>query len=107
VPLVACAAAVLAATALYRALGDYHYHQLTRAVSALPATSVALAVALTALAYAALAGYDALALAYVHRPLRPARVLAGSFLSYAVSQTAGFPLLTGARSGTGTGAPGG
>lgn len=90
-------------------LAGTRYHALMRAARGVPPERVALAGALTVLAYAVLSGYDALALAYVRRqPDRRAtderlpavrlplpRVVATSAVAYAVSQTLGFAALTG------------
>ncbi len=86
----------LAAWILHRELRAYQYADLVREMRALPAARVLLAVALTALSYALLTGYDALALRYVKHPLAWHRVAFASFTGYAVSNTLGFPLLTGA-----------
>ncbi len=86
----------LAAGVLHRELRDYQYRDLVREVRALPSARVLVAVALTALSYLLLVGYDALALRYVRHPLALRRVAFASFTGYAVSNTLGFPLLTGA-----------
>lgn len=53
------------------------------------------AAALAALSYLALTGYDAIAMRQLHRKV-PYRITAfGSFTSYAISFTLGFPLITG------------
>ena len=59
------------------------------------ATAVALALLVTAAAYAVLPGYDAIALAYVDHPLPIRRIAFGSFIAYALSHSLGFPLLSG------------
>lgn len=57
--------------------------------------AVVLAVTATALAYAALVGYDALALHFIGKPL-PGRVVAlGGFLGYAFGNTIGISILSG------------
>jgi uncharacterized membrane protein YbhN (UPF0104 family) len=58
---------------LHRALGEFRYHDIRQAVRAIPASRITLALALTAAAYAVLPGYDAVALAYIGRPLGMAR----------------------------------
>lgn len=77
-------------------LRHYRYHQVMAAVQALPRTRLLLAVALTALNYLILTGYDFLALRYVARPLAYARTAFAAFAGYAVGQALGFPLLTAA-----------
>jgi phosphatidylglycerol lysyltransferase len=61
-----------------------------------PASQLAVAVALTALNYLALTGYDLLAFAYVGNPLSRARIVGASFLAYAISNNVGFAMLSGA-----------
>lgn len=85
----------LALFLLHGELRAYHYHQVMRSVWAIPAHRLLLALAFTAVAYAILPGYDAVALAYVKHPLPLTRVGFGSFIAYGLSQTLGFPLVTG------------
>src|ERR1700682_4396061 len=92
------AMAVVVAVALYlleRDLKAYHYRDLMRQVWVLPHSHLALAVLLTAFAYAVLPGYDAIALSYVDHPLPMRRIAFGSFIAYALSHSLGFPLLSG------------
>ncbi|AHG87645.1 Lysylphosphatidylglycerol synthetase, domain of unknown function DUF2156 [Gemmatirosa kalamazoonensis] len=84
-----------ALVALQRELHAFRYRDVTRGLHAIPTTQVATALALTALSYAILVGYDALALRYVRHRIAAWRVAFGSFVSYAVSHTLGFPVLTG------------
>src|SRR6266496_1409904 len=78
---------VVALIVLYGELRQYHYHDLTRAVFALPRRSVLVALGFTAVAYAMLPWYDAIALSYIGRPLSLHRVAFSSFISYGLSQT--------------------
>ncbi|HKN59225.1 MAG TPA: bifunctional lysylphosphatidylglycerol flippase/synthetase MprF, partial [Gemmatimonadaceae bacterium] len=78
-----------------RELKAYHYRDLMRQVWTLPHTHLALALLLTAIAYAVLPGYDAIALAYVDHSLPLRRIAFGSFIAYALSHSLGFPLLSG------------
>jgi uncharacterized membrane protein YbhN (UPF0104 family) len=92
------AMAVAMAGALYlldRDLRLYHYRDLMRQVWVLPHSHLALALFLTAVAYAVLPGYDAIALTYVGHPLPIRRIAFGSFIAYALSHSLGFPLLSG------------
>ena len=92
------AMAVAMAVALYlleRDLKLYHYRDLMRQVWVLPHSHLAWALLLTAVAYAVLPGYDAIALAYVDHPLPIRRIAFGSFIAYALSHSLGFPLLSG------------
>lgn len=94
-PLLAATLFVIALRALRSELGGQGVEDVLTQLAGLPAASVALGVLLTALSYLALTGYDALSLRYVRRPLPYRRVALASFVNYAVSQTLGFPLLTG------------
>ncbi len=80
---------------LHHELRRYRYRDIATAVQSLPASAVAIAIALTASSYVVLTWYDRLALRYVGRPLPAPRVTFVSFIAYAFSQTLGFPLLTG------------
>ena len=89
---------VLLGFALYLLHGElrqYHYRDISRAIFGLPRESVLLAFLFTAIAYGLLPAYDAIALSYVGRPLPLHRVAFSSFISYGISQTLGFPLVTG------------
>jgi len=89
---------VLLGLALYLLHGElrqYHYRDITRAIFGLPRESVLLAFLFTAIAYGLLPAYDAIALSYIGRPLPLHRVAFSSFISYGISQTLGFPLVTG------------
>jgi phosphatidylglycerol lysyltransferase len=94
----AIAAALLAAAfwILHRELRAYRYADLAREIREMPPARVLLALALTALDYFVLTGYDALGLRYARHPLAHHRVVFASFICYAVSNNLGFALLTGA-----------
>ena len=62
----------------------------------MPARRLAAAIALTALNYATLTGYDFLAFAYIGKTLSRWRVAVASFLAYAIANNVGFALLSGA-----------
>jgi phosphatidylglycerol lysyltransferase len=79
---------------LHNELRQYRYHDLSRAILAIPRMDLLLSLGFTVLAYALLPGYDATALAYVGRPLPLHRVAFSSFISYGLSQTLGFPIVT-------------
>ncbi|MGE5198090.1 MAG: UPF0104 family protein, partial [Rhodospirillaceae bacterium] len=72
------------------------WHELTADVMATPAWQLILALALTAVNYAALTGYDLLAFAYIGKTLPRARIALTSFLAYAISNNVGFAMLSGA-----------
>jgi phosphatidylglycerol lysyltransferase len=94
-PIVAVGLFAGAVAVLHHELVAYSYHDLTHAVHAVPGSRLLWAIVLTALAYAVLPGYDAMALSYICHPLSLRRTAFGSFIAYAFSQTLGFPLLTG------------
>jgi phosphatidylglycerol lysyltransferase len=72
------------------------WHDLTADIRATPPHRLALAMALTALNYVALAGYDLLAFVYVGSPVSRARIASASFVAYAISNSVGFAVLSGA-----------
>lgn len=72
------------------------WHELTSDVFATPTTQLLAALLLTALNYAALTGYDLLAFAYVGNPLSRWRVAGASLLAYAVANSVGFAMFSGA-----------
>lgn len=72
------------------------WHELSADVLHTPVSRLALALALTALNYAALTGYDLLAFAYIGKALPRRRVAVVSFLAYAISNNVGFAMLSGA-----------
>lgn len=84
-----------ALAALYRELHRYAPRDIVHDIAALPLESVIVALALTAVSFAILTGYDLLAVRYVASPLPYRRVALASFTAYAISQALGFPLLTG------------
>ncbi len=92
----AAALAVLGAALalLHHELRDFRYHEVSRAVRAIPLDRLGLAALLTAVAYAILPGYDALAVTYVGKRLPIPRLAFGSLVAYGLSQTLGFPLVT-------------
>jgi phosphatidylglycerol lysyltransferase len=94
-PFVAAAVFAGAIALLHRELAAYTYRGIMRSVSAVAPSQLGWAFIFTVLAYAALPGYDLMALSYIGRPLRLRRTVFGSFISYAFSQMLGFPLLTG------------
>lgn len=73
----------------------YHTHAILRNLNAIPDPILTLALLLVLINYIVLAGYDLLALHYIRHSLTwPKTVLAG-FISYAVSNSIGFALLSG------------
>jgi len=94
-PFLALAFFAGAVALLHRELAAYSYRDLVRAARAVSPDRLSRAVAFTALAYAVLPGYDAMALRYIRYRLPFRRTAFGSFIAYAFSQLLGFPLLTG------------
>lgn len=94
-PTIATAGLWLALSVLHGELHTLSYRHIVAATHAIPADRLAWAVVLTALSYAVLPAYDALALHYARRPIPLRRLGFGSFVAYAMSHTLGFPMLTG------------
>jgi phosphatidylglycerol lysyltransferase len=80
---------------LHHVFSRFHFSEVTDQLRRIPAQDVQWAVGLTASSYLALAGFDGLGAHYIGRPLSPARILLISFVSHAVSHSAGFATLTG------------
>ena len=86
---------VAALLVLRHELAATGYHRIALALTAIPLQHLASAVSLTVVAYGVLTGYDILALRYVGAQLGIGRTAIASLLAYALSQTLGFPLLSG------------
>ena len=84
-----------AAWALHQELGAYRYHDIVHALRRLPPGAVLSALLFTALNYAVLTGYDALALRYVERTLPYGRISLASFIGYAFSNNVGLSAIAG------------
>jgi phosphatidylglycerol lysyltransferase len=94
--------AVLFFAALHVLRGELHtygYREISRTVRAIPARLLLEALGVTVLSYLALPGYDALGLAYAGRTgtrrISPTRIWLGASTAYGLSQTLGFPAVTG------------
>ena len=87
--------ALLGFEALRLVLHEVHLIDVRAAVAAVPGRRLAAALALTAISYLALTGYDAVALRAIGRPLPWRVAAAGSFTSYTLSHNLGLSLLTG------------
>ena len=94
-PLAVLAIVAIALEVLRGALQHYRYRDLANALHEIPNDQIWLAALLTAVAYAILPAYDALALVYAGRRVPLRRVAFGSFIAYGLSQTLGFAALTG------------
>jgi len=75
-------------------LREYHYAQVAAALRRMARDDIAAALALTALAYAILPLYDALAVIYAGKKLPFSRIAFSSGIAYGLSQTLGLPLVT-------------
>jgi len=94
----AFAVLVVLGAALYVVHGElqrYVYHDITRAIFALPVRSVLIALAFTVISYSILPAYDAIALRYIGKPLPVHRLAFGSIISYGLSHTLGLAPVTG------------
>ncbi len=80
---------------MHNELGATAYSTLVTAMGRVPREKILNAGLLTVLAYACLCGYDLVALRFVGNPLAVRKTALSSVLAYALSQTLGFPLLTG------------
>ncbi|MGG6242599.1 lysylphosphatidylglycerol synthase domain-containing protein [Nodosilinea sp. AN01ver1] len=77
---------------------ELHQHQpgdILRSMGAIPAWALAGAIALTALNYAFLTGYDTLAARFVRQPLPYAKTALVAAISYGISNSVGLALLSG------------
>lgn len=81
---------------LRRELHTLTWQALSAGALGTPAWLVATAFLLTALNYAVLSGYDFIALASIGRRLPAARVAVTSFLAYAIANSVGMAMLSGA-----------
>eukprot|EP01037_Dinobryon_pediforme_P002450 gene2450-2488_t len=86
---------ILAVFILARTLKAIDIHELRAAFENTRLEQFLMAGCFTALSYAALTGYDALALRHLRAKIPFATTALGSFTSYAISFTLGFPLVTG------------
>jgi phosphatidylglycerol lysyltransferase len=80
---------------LHRQLAGFPYDDVMDFLRTLPRSRVLLAVVVTALGYAAMTGYDALAFRNIRDPLPYRKIALASFAGYAFSNSLGFALLTG------------
>ena len=87
----------LAALVVLRAeIRTLSWHALVASVMAMPRRRLLLAALLTAINYAALTGYDFIAFAYIGRRVPRVHIAITALLAYALSNTIGFAMVTGA-----------
>ena len=79
---------------LHHELKTYRYDDIVAAFRALPVDRTIYAAALTLLSYAAMAGYDVLAVRYIRNPLAFGRIVFASVVSYALSNNIGISILS-------------
>ncbi len=94
-PLIALGLFAAAMAVLHRELAATTLRHIVESAKKIPPSHLGRAVTFTALAYAVLPGYDAIALSYARHPLPLSRTAFGSFIAYSFSQTLGFPLFSG------------
>jgi len=86
---------ILSIFVLARVVAELDIGALRAAIAATSAEQIAAACLLACVSYLALTGYDALALRQIGTHVRYRVTALGSFTSYAISFTLGFPLITG------------
>lgn len=79
---------------LHGELREFRYRDISRAMFATPLWRAIAALALTAASYAIFPAYDAIALRYAGRSLPIRKLALSSFISYGLSHTLGFPVVT-------------
>ncbi len=95
VPLLSVVIFAGALLVLHHLLRHIHVAEVARQLASTPPRALLSSLALTAASYLALAGFDGLGATYIGRRLPPARIILISFVSHAVSHSAGFATLTG------------
>lgn len=85
----------LAVWAIAQEVQKYSWSALLQALGSIPSPWILLALGLTGANYAVLAGYDILALRYIKVPLAWQKSAQAALVSYAVSNSVGFALLSG------------
>ena len=95
-PLVGVLLFAVALEVLNRELKAVTWHTLSHDVANTSPAALLIAVVLTVINYAVLTGYDLIAFAYIGRHLSWWRIVATSFLAYAVANSVGFAMLSGA-----------
>ncbi len=95
-PVVGIAAVILSAWLLYHELRSLSLDDVLESLAAIPLHSWFLALAATVVAYAALAGYDRIALMHLRRHVPWPFVALCSFTTYALAHNIGASVLSGA-----------
>src|SRR3954469_22938468 len=95
-PVVGCAAVVFSLWLLYHEVRGISFTAVYHALAAIPPHRLALSALGTVVAYAAIAGYDNIALAHIGRKVPLLFVSLCSFTTYALSHNIGGSVLSGA-----------
>ncbi|MBX7185392.1 MAG: bifunctional lysylphosphatidylglycerol flippase/synthetase MprF [Vicinamibacteria bacterium] len=77
-------------------LRSVSYREVAADLVSVPLPGLLLALALTALNYAVVTGYDQLAFIYIGRAMSRARIGMAAFVAYAIANNVGFAMLSGA-----------
>lgn len=81
--------------AIAQELRKYRVQDILGSLSAIPKQYILLAIALTLINYIVLTGYDTLALRYINQSLSYRRTALVAIISYGISNSVGFALLSG------------
>lgn len=95
-PAIGLAAVALSAWLLYHQLRDISIDDVLLSLNAIPHRNWMLAALATLVAYAALAGYDSLALAHLRKRIPWRFITTASFTAYAIGHNLGASMITGA-----------
>jgi len=95
-PLIGLVAVVVSIWLLYHELRDISFAELGDSFAAIQTRDWAMAIGATLVAYAALAGYDHIALTHLRRPVSWLFVTLASFTAYALSHNIGASVFSGA-----------
>ncbi|WP_236146305.1 phosphatidylglycerol lysyltransferase domain-containing protein [Leptolyngbya iicbica] len=85
----------LSGWAISHELRQYSLPDILSSIATIPSWALALAIALTVMNYVFLTGYDTLATYFVRHPLPYRQTALAAFISYAISNSVGFALLSG------------
>jgi len=94
-PLLGLGLFALAIGILHHEIAEYHYRDVLGHLRAIPVARLLLALALTALGYFSLTGYDALALNWIRSPIRYSKIALASFIAYVFSHNVGLSFFGG------------
>lgn len=94
-PVISLALLTLSGFVLYGELKNLDAGAVSQSIRTLPSQKLLQAIALVALGYIAMTGYDALAMRHLKEPLAYRKIALTAFISCAFSNTIGLALLTG------------